>query len=156
MPSQVKTFSAASSDIANFETVRIPKGTGATGNNSSGAQTVRIRAVFSAAGATATLAFAWAGNDGTRTTIDVGQTDYGVIGYVEVALAATARRQNFANNAGGYVGSVNVAASGADFMDTLGVGFQDIGPEALPQLTMGCTALSAGTVTIFLDWTNNI
>lgn len=131
-----KTFTAASSDLANYlDLGEIPLGEKPTGNQAIGYQILRVFAYGNNSGGTATLQLVCAGKDPDVTTGELG-----VIWKQDTTTcAATARRTDFDNNGSDYVCNVIFETSNNNMVDLLGCGEQGT------KLYLGCTALTGFT-----------
>lgn len=131
-----KTFTAASSDLANYlDLGEIPLGEKPTGNQAIGYQILRVFAYGNNSGGTATLQLVCAGKDPDVTTGELG-----VIWKQDTTTcAATARRTDFNNNGSDYVCNVIFETSNNNMVDLMGCGEQGT------KLYLGCTALSGFT-----------
>lgn len=138
------TFSSATTPptLSASQLIEIETGDDSPNTSTLGTQLLLVTATMSGSAATGTIVFLWADADSASSA------GAGFFTYRAAALAATAYRQAHAGNAGDYIASVDFTNTTANtsyaVLDVAGIGSRG----RFPKLYVGCTVLSAGTVTV--------
>lgn len=140
------TFSSATTPPTSASSTRLTKivanlGNAVTGDSAMGDQYVTVHATMSGSAATATIVIFKSDAD------SVGSLGAGKFTQDTAAIAATTTRQSLDTGAGDYVATVTFLLSGKNTYDLGKHG----GGDKYPAVYIGCTVLSAGTLTLRVE-----